>query len=135
MERVITVMSDVKDLGELLSGARVEEVRCVPSGSGLQLVVRLTRGMLERQTLVRRGPFRRLTTPWTKCELRLARIAVLTIRRLTNGMPDQLPVFSCEAVPGGYQLTVQAADGQQFVLGTSQLDGTFTDVGSPLEIP
>jgi hypothetical protein len=135
MERSIAVVTDVKDLNDLLSGASLDQARCVPTREGAELVVEFTRAMVERQTVVRRGLFRRMKTPWTKCELRLSKITAITVRRLADLPPDQHPLLSCEAVHGGYQLTVQAPDGLQFVLGLLQLDGSFADVGTPIESP
>ena len=135
MQRTITVVSDVKDLAELLSGASVEQARLVPSAGRLQLVVDLTRAMLERQHVVRRGLIKRLNTPWTKCQLTLHEVTAVTVKRVTDTAPDQTPLLSCEAVKGGYQLTVQAPDGLQFVLGLERLTGTFSDVGNPIETP
>lgn len=135
MERAVAVVSDVKDVGELLNGASVEQAQLVPSDGQLTLILELTRALLERQEVVRRGPFRRLKTPWTKCELRLRHIRSVTVRRLTDQAPNHAPLVSCEAVSGGYEVTVQAPDGLQFVLSADRLDGAFTDVGTPIETP
>ncbi len=135
MERAIKVLTDVKDLSELLSGASVEHAQVRPGGSGLQLVARLLRAMPERQTVVKHGLFRRLKTPWTTCELKLSHITSVNVKHLTDVAPDQTPVMVCEAVPGGYQLTVQAPDGLQLMMHLDQLDGSFADVGSPIESP
>lgn len=135
MERTITVLTDVKDLGELLNGSRVDQAQLIPSAGRLQLVLELTRAMVEQQHVVKRGPFRRLKTPWSQCRLTLNRITSVTVKRLTDLAPDQTPLLSCDAVSGGYQLTVQAPDGLQFVLGLDQLDGSFADIGSPIEAP
>ena len=135
MERARTLVTDVKDLGELLNGASVDQAQLVPVGRGIQLVVDLTRAMVERQTVVRQGLFRRLRTPWTKCQLTLNGISAVTVKRLTEMSPDQAPLLSCEAVQGGYAFTLQATDGLQFILHLEQLDGIFKDLGSPIEAP
>ena len=133
MERAIAVLTDVKDLGELLQGASLEEVHVEPVGGRLQLALELTRAVIERQTVVRAGWFRRAKTPWTKSQLTLKGINALTIRRLTETSPNHVPLLACDAVQGGYQLTVRALDGLQFVLGLSQLEGSFRDVGNLIE--
>jgi hypothetical protein len=135
MQRDIKVLTDVKDLSELLSGARIERVRLLPSGGGMQLSAELTRAMPERQTVIRQGLFRRLKTPWTACELELFRVTSVAVKHLTDLAPDQTPVIACEAVPGGYQFTVQAPDGLQLVLNLDQLDGSFADIGAPIASP
>ncbi len=135
MERTMTVLTDVKDLGELLNGSRVDQAQLIPSGGRLQLVLDFTRAMIEQQQVIKRGPFRRLKTPWTKCRLTLKGIKSATVKRLTDLAPDQTPLLSCDAVSGGYQLIVQAPDGLQFVLSLEQLDGSFTDLGSPIDAP
>ena len=135
MERSIAVVTDVKDLSDLLSGARVDQAQLVPSAGRLQLVVDLTRAMLEQQHVVRRGLIKRLKTPWTKCQLTLNEVTAVTVKRVTDTAPDQTPLLSCDAVKGGYQVTVQAPDGLQFVLGLERLAGTFSDVGSPIDSP
>ena len=135
MQRTMTVVNDVKDLAEWLKGASVDQAQLVPSGGRLQLVMELTRAMVERQQMVRRGLFKRVKTPWTTCRVTLNDIHSVAIKRLTDATPAQTPLLFCEAVPGGYQLTVQAPDGLQFVLGLDRLAGTFADVGSPIESP
>ena len=76
-----------------------------------------------------------MKTPWTKCELTLKGITTVAVKRVTDAPPDQTPLLSCDAVKGGYRLIVQGPDGLQFVLGLEQLDGTFADIGSPIEAP
>ncbi len=135
MERPVTVVSDVKDLSDLLNGASLEHVRAVPQGGSLDIMLELVRAMVERQHVVRQGWFRRLKTPWTKCQLTLKGIGGMTVKHLTDLAPGESALFSCDAVAGGYRLTVQAPDGLQLVLDLAQLNGTFTDLGSPLEAP
>ena len=135
MERSVTLVTDVKDLSDLLNGASLDQARLVPSGGRMQLVLELTRAMIEQQRVIRHGLIKRVKTPWTKCQLALQGITSITVKRLTDLAPDQIPLLACEAVPGGYQLTVQAPDGLQFVLGLDQLNGHFSDVGNPIESP
>jgi len=135
MERTITVVTDVKDLSDLLNGSSVDQARLVPNGGRLELVLELTRAMIERQTVVRHGFIRRLKTPWITCRVVFKGIAAVTVKRVSDHTPDQVPLLACEAVKGGYQLTVQAPDGMQFVLDLEQLDGAFSDIGSPIESP
>lgn len=135
MERAIKVLTDVKDLSELLAGAGVEDAQVRAGGDGLQLTARLLRAMPERKTLVKQGLFRRPKTPWSRCEVTLSHITSVSVKHLTDMAPDQTPLMTCEAVAGGYQFTLQAPDGLQLMLQLDQLDGSFADVGSPIESP
>ena len=135
MERAINVLTDVKDLSEWLKGSRVDEAKLEPSTGQLAFTLELTRAMTERQTRARQGLFMRTKTPWIRCRLTLHHIGDARIKRLTDQAPNDTPLLTCEAVKGGYQLTVQAEDGLQFILNLDQLDGTFTDVGSPIDAP
>lgn len=135
MQRDIKVLTDVKDLSELLNGANVEHAEVKPGGNGMQLMARLLRAMPERQTVVKHGLFRRLKTPWSRCELAFSHITSVGVKRLTDAAPDQTPLMACEAVPGGYELTLQAPDGLQLMMRLDQLEGSFADVGSPIESP
>lgn len=135
MERTITVLTDVNDVGELLNGASVEHAEVKPGEGGLQLVARLMRAMPERHTVIKRGLLRRVKTPWTACELTLSRVQAVTVKRLADLAPDQRPIIDCEAVPGGYQFAIQAPDGLQLTVSLDRLEGSFADVGSPIESP
>lgn len=135
MERAITVLTDVKDLAELLDGARVEQAKLVPAAGQLRLVVECTRAMPERQRVVRSGLFKRAKIPWTRCQLTFNRLTSVTVRRLEGMPPEDMPLLSCEAVPGGYRLTIQTPDALRFIASLEQLDGAFEDVGSPLDSP
>ncbi|HAM40976.1 MAG TPA: hypothetical protein DDX89_01905 [Candidatus Omnitrophica bacterium] len=135
MERAMAVLTDVKDVGELLDGARVEQAELKPGAGGWQLVARLVRAMPERQTVVKRGVFRRLKIPWTACELTLSRVQAVTVKRLTDLAPDERPILACEAVPGGYQFSIQAPDGLQLTVSLDRLEGSFRDVGTAIENP
>ena len=134
MERAIKFLTDVKDLAELLSGARVEQATVTPRGGMTELSMELTRAMLER-TPEKRGPFQRLRVPWTKSRLTLQQITGVEVRQVTDQPPEELPVVSAEAAKGGYQVTVKTPEGLQMVLTAAQLDGLFTDVGAPIESP
>lgn len=135
MERTVAFVTDVKDLSDLLNGASVDEAGMVPVGGRLQLRLRLTRAMPERQRVVRAGLLKKVKTPWTKCELALNGITTVAVKRTEEAVTRQAPLMACDAVKNGYQLTVQAPDGLQFVLNLEQLDGSFADVGSPIESP
>jgi len=130
MERTITVLTDLKDLSELLHGATLQATRGVPAGGALQLIFEFTRELVEHQPTEHRGWRHRVNIPRTPCELRLSRITTVTVRRSSERSSASLPLLSCDAVPGGYQLTVQAPDGLQVVVGMTQLDGTFADLGT-----
>lgn len=129
MNKQLTVLSDVKDLAELLDGAGVEQAKLVPAGGRLELVIEGTRAMVEQPAVARSGWFTRAKTPWTKYRLTLTRITSVTVTRVEHAPADHAPLFACDAVPGGYQLTVQAPDGLQLVAGLEQLAGEFEDVG------
>ena len=135
MARTIRVLTDVKDVSDWLKGSRVDDAKLEPSNGQLAFTLELTRAMSERQTTMRQGLFTRTKTPWIKCRLTLHHIGDVKIVRLTDQAPNDIPLLSCDAVKGGYQLTVQAEDGLQFILNLDQLEGTFTDVGGPLETP
>ena len=135
MEQRISVVSDVKNLSELLNGASVDQARLVPSGGRLRLELELTRACPELATVVRRGLLTRTKTPWVKSRLVLDQIKDAAVQRLVDTPPDQTPLLSCEAIPGGYQLVVTAPDGLHLQLTLEQLDGQFADVGKPIESP
>lgn len=133
MERTIAVLTDLKDLGELLDGASVDQATLVPSGGRLRLELALTRAMPEQATVVRRGLISRTKTPWTKSRLTLERIFDASVQRLADTPTAEVPLLACEAIPGGYSLTITAPDGLQLALRLEQLTGQFLDIGSPLE--
>ena len=135
MEQAISVVSDVKNLGELLDGASVDQARLIPRGGRLRLEMELTRACPELQTAVRRSFLTRTKTPWVKSRLALDQIKEAAVQRLVDAPPDQVPLLSCEAIPGGYQLVVTAPDGLRLQLSLEQLDGQFTDVGQPMGSP
>lgn len=134
MERTIKVLTDVKDLAELLSGARIEQANLQARGGTSELTLELTRAMLE-QPAQKRGAFQRPRVPWTKSRLILRQITGATVTPPTDVPSDGLPVVSAEAAKGGYQLTVKTPEGMQMVLTAEQLDGTFADVGEPILSP
>ena len=135
MERAISVLSDVKDLSELLEGASVDQARLTPSGGRLKLEMELTRACPELQTVMRRGVITRTKTPWVKSCLTLSQIKDASVRRLTDAPPGETPLLSCEAIPGGYTLVVMSHDGLRVSLTLEQLNGQFADVGNPIESP
>jgi len=135
MERAVAVLTDVKDLAELLNGSSVDQARIGTSGGRLTLDMELTRAMPEQQRVVRYGLFKRIKTPWVKSRLTLNQITEVAIQRLADQPPNPVPLFSCEAVPGGYELIVTAPDGLRLQCKLEQLSGTFIDVGSPIDSP
>lgn len=135
MHKQLSVLSDVKDLAELLDGAGVEQAKLVPAGGRLELVLEGTRAMVEQPPVARGGLFRRAKTPWTKYRLTLTRITGVTVTRAEPTPADRAPLLACDAVPGGYELTVQAPDGLRLVVGLEQLEGTVADVGSVIQVP
>ena len=139
MNRDVTVLSDVKDLAELLDGAGVEQATLAPAGGRLELVIEGTRAMVEQppaaRFTARGGLFKRAKTPWTKYRLTLTYITGVTMTRAEQTPADQTPLLACDAVPGGYQLTVQAPDGLRLVAGLEQLAGAFADIGSVVQAP
>lgn len=135
MDRMITVLSDVKDLGELLQGAAIDQASLTPTDGRVQLVIDGTRAMLEQPVAARGGLFKRPRTPWTKFRLTLDRITRATIARVEQAPADQSPLLACDAVAGGYQLTVRTPDGLQLVLAVDQLQGAFADAGSVIRVP
>jgi len=54
---------------------------------------------------------------------------------MSDQPPVEVPLLACEAVPGGYQVTLRASDTLQVAFSLEQLDGTFVDVGTPIEAP
>ena len=135
MQRNITLVTDVKDLSEFLNGASIEQARVVSSGGRLRLEVELTRAMVEEQRVVHQGLFKRMKTPWIKGRLTLHQIQDVTVQCVSDLPPDQAPLLSCDAVPGGYQLVVSAPDGLRLQLTLEQLSGQFEDLGAPIESP
>ncbi len=133
--RVVAVLSDIKDVGELLRGASVDEARVVPADGRMRLDVSLTRAMLERTATVRQGFVRKVKTPWTKCQLQLSHVQSVAVKRLADVAPDEHPLLNAEAIAGGYRLTVLTPDGLQLIVALERLEGTFGDVGAPIESP
>ena len=135
MEQIIAVVSDVKNISELLEGASVDAARLVPSGGRLRLEMDLTRACPELQTRVRRGFVTRTKTPWTKSRLVLEEVAEASMTHADDRPAEQIPLLSCDAVPGGYTLTVHSPDGLRLQLRLEQLTGRFVDTASPGEAP
>lgn len=136
MDRTIGVLSDVKDLGELLQGAGIDQASLAPEpGRGrLQLVIDGTRAMVEQPPTGGGGLFKRPKTPWTKFQLTLRHITHATLLRAEQAPGDQAPLLACDAVAGGYRLTIRTPDGLQMVLAVDRLEGAFTDAGAVIRI-
>ena len=135
MEQAIAVLSDLKNVSELLEGASIEQARLVPSIGRLQLELEVTRACPELKTTVRRGLMRKTTIPWVKSRLTVGQITGVSIQRAAEAPAGQTPVLACEAVPGGYTLTVTSPDGLQLTLALDQLQGQFADLGRPIGSP
>ena len=134
MERAITVLTDVNDLEQLLQGARIEQANLRTVGGRSELSLELTRAMMERSP-EKRGLFRRSKVPWTKSRLTLRQITATTVIPPTDVPANEMPVVSAQAAVGGYQVIVKTPEGMQMVLTADQLDGTFADIGAPIESP
>ncbi len=134
MERTVTVVTDVKDVSDFLNGACLEQIQVAPLGGTLQFTAELTRAMMERQTVVRQGWRRKVKTPWTKCQLVLRGVRDATVCQPSDHSSDT-PLLCCDAIKGGYRMTIQVPQGLQLVLNLEHLDGEFSDVGSPTEAP
>ena len=134
MERTLSVLSDVKNLGEFIDGASLERARLLPGVGQMSLELELTRACPELATVVRRGFVARTKTPWVKSRLTLRRITGVAVQRTADAAASQ-PLLACEAVPGGYRAVVTAHDGLELTVTLEQLDGQFTDVGTPVESP
>jgi len=136
MERVLAVVSDIKNLSELLAGARIEEAVLACVGGRMQLTLEVTRAVVEQQRVVRQGFRHRLDTPWAKSRVVINGIRTVTQRPApVEGSAADLSLLSCDAVAGGYHLTIQDPAGWQFVLEVEQLTGSCTDVGEVIHAP
>ena len=133
MQRAIRVLSDLKELAELLDGANVDQVRIVSAQGRLRLELELTRAMMERPT-ARSGLFKRSRAPWIKCKLALNAIEDVSVHRIADGA-QPAPLLSVESAPGGYTATVASPDGLRLGLTLEQLEGVFEDIGTPIEAP
>jgi hypothetical protein len=132
MERQIAVLSDIKDVTELLNGARIDRTRVVSGASQTQVIVDLTRAMVERPAVVQPGLFRRSKTLFTKSQLVFS-----AVRSVTNAPPAEGlfegAIMNCEPVKGGYQLTLRGEGQATLVVLVDRLDGVFQDVGQPID--
>ena len=135
MERSIAVVNDVKDLSELLDGASIDQARVMPAPGGLRLELDLTRACAELPPAKPRGFLARANRPWVRCRLTLNQVTDAAVQRLADAVPTQTPLLVCDAVPGGYQLTVTSPDGLRLSLDLEQLSGQFVDIGTPVEHP
>ena len=134
MERTIGYLTDLKDLSNLLVGARIEHAELVPAVGSCSLDLQLTRAMVEQPAAQRAGLFKRPKTPWSSSRLTLKRIRSVAIHRAEDLTADT-PLLDAEAVPGGYAVKIQSPDGLQFLLQVDQLQGQFADIGSPVVAP
>ena len=135
MRRPFDVLSDVKDVADLLEGARIDQARLVPAGGRLNLELELTRAVLEAQQVVRRGPFRRLKTTWIKGRLTLTQLNALALERFGDAGAQQKPLIWAEAIPGGYEVVITSPEGLRLRVTAEHLNGVYEDVGSPIESP
>ena len=135
MQRTMSVLNDIKDLGELIAGASIDAARLMPDGEHLRLEVELTRACPELAGTVRGGLLNRPRTPWTRSRLVLGGVKDVAVGRAPE-TPDAHPsLLGCEAVTGGYRLTVTSHDGLQLALTLDQLSGEFADIGHPVPAP
>ncbi|MBI4341445.1 MAG: hypothetical protein HY598_04095 [Candidatus Omnitrophica bacterium] len=132
MQRTITVLGDIKDLSELLQGASLDQVKLSPGGGRLRLELELTRACPELQPAGRGGFGFGRQVPQVKSRLALGQIREASVQRLDDGSPGRLSLLACDAVSGGYVLSVTSHDGLKLALTLDQLDGDFRDVGKPL---
>jgi hypothetical protein len=133
MERTVSVLSDVKNLGEFIEGASLERARLLPGAGQMSLELELTRACPELATVVRRGFMARAKMPWVKSRLTLRRITGVAVQRAADAAVTPKPLLACEAVPGGYRAVVTSPDGLELAVTLEQLDGQFLDVGQPIE--
>jgi len=135
MQRTLSVVNDVKDLGELIEGASIDAARLVPAGDRLRLEMELTRACAELAGTVRGGLLHRPKTPWTRSRLLLEGIKDAAVGRAPETPGAHPSLLGCEAVTGGYKLTVTSHDGLQLSLTLDQLNGQFSDIGQPVAAP
>lgn len=133
MERSISVLSDLKDLSDLLAGAGVDQTRLLPHEGQLRLEMELTRACVE-SPIEERGLFGvRKKIPWVKSRLRLDRITGVSLQRLPE-MQAQAPLLVCDSVSGGYTVSLTSPDGLRLSVSLEQLDGSFADIGRPVDV-
>src|SRR3989338_5460733 len=132
---MISVLGDVKDLSEILQGASLDQVRLRPDGGRLRLEAELTRACSELRPAGRGGFGLRPRVPWVKSRLTLGEIRDVSVQRLDDGSPAQMSLLACDAIPGGYTLSIMSHDGLKLVLTLDQLRGQFADVGKPAAAP
>lgn len=135
MQRTVSVLGDIKDLGELIEGASIDAARLVPAGDSLRLEMELTRACAEQAGAARGGFLSRQKTPWTKSRLLLEGIKDAAVGRAPEGPGAHPSLLGCEAVTGGYQLTVTSHDGLRLSLTLDRLSGQFSDIGQPVAAP
>lgn len=133
MERTVTVLSDIKDLNELLQGARVDRFRILPSGGRLRLDLELTRVCLESAVASPGGFFRR-KVPWVKSRLVLDQIRDAAFERAESASAD-VSLLACDSISGGYALSVTSQEGMRIMMNCDGLSGLFEDIGKPKAAP
>ena len=131
MQRNVSVLSDVKDLGELIEGARIDSAKLLPSGDCLRLELELTRACAELAGTVRGGFLSPPKTPWTRSRLVLGWVKDVSVGRAPEVPGVHPSLLGCESVAGGYRLTITSPDGLQLSLTLERLSGEFADIGQP----
>lgn len=132
MEWTINVLGDIKDLSEMLQGASADSLRLQPAGGRMQLELELTRACPELASAQGRG-FGRARVPFVKSRLVLNHIREAAVQRLDDGSPDRLSLLACDAIAGGYVVSIVSHDGLKLVLTVDQLQGQFSDMGKPVD--
>ena len=135
MQRTVSVVGDVKDLADLMEGASIDAARLLPAGDYLRLELELTRACAELAGTVRGGFLSRPKTPWTRSRLVLGWVKDVSVGRAPDVHGVHPSLLGCEAVTGGYRLTVTSHDGLQLALTLEQLSGEFADIGAPVPAP
>ncbi len=129
MERTLSVLGDIKDLSELLSGASIDQIRLSPAGGRLKLDLELTRACVE--AVPAGGGGSRRKAPWVKSRLVLNQIRDAAFERLESGS-SQVSMLACDSIGGGYTFSVTSHDGLRLVLNLEALKGEFQDIGKPI---
>jgi hypothetical protein len=123
MQRTVSVLGDVKDLGDLLEGASIDSAKLLPAGQYLRLDMELTRACRELPK-----------SPWARSRLTLGLIKDVAVGRAPEVPGAHPSLIGCEAVAGGYRLTVTSRDRLQLSLTLDRLSGEFSDIGQPVVV-
>jgi hypothetical protein len=120
MQRSIRVLSDVCTVADLLAGGRIESMDVAAQRGSSTVSVVLKRPQIEAET-----------------DRSAKRVPVVTSTLVFRGVAEintqpavpqgQVPLVSCEAVPGGYVCALDAPPGQQTLLKMPALEGFFQD--------